>query len=64
MPPVNNLLNLGQSIPAFYRWTAGALTMFNVLGWRPSVGGVSEPQGSDISPSGAGAQSTHADMIA
>ena len=61
MPPVNNVLNLGQPYPGFLRWTAGALTMFNVLGWSPSAGGSRESQGSDIAPSGEGA---HADMVA
>lgn len=64
MPPVNNILNLGQPYPGFYRWTAGALTMLNLLGLRPSAGGSRDPQGSDIAPSGAGAHSFHADTLA
>ncbi len=64
MPPVNNPLNLGNDYPGFLRFAAGALTMFNILGWRPSAGGSREPQGSDNAPTGAGAKSFHADTLA
>ncbi len=50
MPPVNNVLNLGQPFPGFYRWTAGALTMHNLLGLSNSAGGSRDSQGSDTAP--------------
>lgn len=63
MPPVNNVLNLGNPYPGFYRWMSGALTALNVLGIRTNGLGTSSI-GSDNAPSGAGAHSFHLDTQA